>query len=330
MNEYAPRESLEGVVRQEVQHAEALNALVDRGGTKLAVPMMVDLLGHPTIRKLVVLGQPTAGKSTLIGQMIEVCRRVSEQTQENINVNITMYETHLKRLQTDTGISSEDPKYPWARLNWDIAREVSVRLDDHGGRSVRFVEIPGVGRKGQGVRDRAVSAFNRLAWISQSSDSHDTMFLYLIADPRAQRKAIHLRTAIPDLPDHQVVPYLSENLDIVVAGMDDSPNPGSEIKEIISRAAREEHINDIRREVKEITIGWTVATSQEAKEMPKPIASDSELSFTMRSDMRDEFGYMEQVFYREMGLSEQFARVGYNYIRRGTITWYPRLVPTPV
>lgn len=239
-----------------LQNVEMLDGLVDIHGEPVGRVIVGSLLWDPGISRLLIMGQPSAGKSTLLSQIDHCLGELAPLFGVPLERAVTYYDDLLREASR-----RKPPDPDTLAFNQRLVREI---LDPGSGRwtelyavegyspkRVVLAEVPAVGYTQP--KDRGVSAFETLA-----KETNDTLFLYVVAHPLSQRAGVDARFTVVVFPQRDVVGVLKRHHNIIIEapGIDDVEALGRKIKTAFGWAARGKHIEAILEEMGRQFLQW--------------------------------------------------------------------------
>lgn len=221
-----------------------LNGLVDIYGRPVGRHVITTLVLDPAIKRLVIMGQPGAGKTTTLSQIDELIYILLKDNSVPSRRAVCLYDDALwmaarQKQQADTPEFNtslvENIRNP-KRSRWlNIYSE-----NDTPQKEIVLAEIPAVGYGGQ--KDRGVSAVETLA-----RETEDTFFLYLVAHPLSQLNALAARFTVAIAPEENIVEILAKKHNIIIeTGRGYDPKVlGRRIKNAVRWTAKAKHVKTI-------------------------------------------------------------------------------------
>lgn len=321
-----------------------LNNLSSFNGELIGGAIAERIVIDPSINTVVLFGEPGAGKSTIQSQLVESINRLAA-------AEIPMYFVRYEDAMAQTEDQTRLPRRWWSNreylrmstnLTYAIDSQNSSRLSEP--RSLLFVET--VSLVAEDGLDRAVTTLAILARQQGLLEKPNTLFLGIIADPRAQKRAGLIRGEINDIEDGDVIDYLRERYHLVISGIDGSADGGSKVKRIIQRQAIIERMYEISRQVLLRAFSWLSTSENEQLASNIWLPQETNLldpaAVSLNQDMIDptralldyyrfKTAYMEYYMRREfLRLPESYAMIIHNpFNPEKTIHWDVTSLITP-
>lgn len=255
--------------KAETLNVELLDGLVGIRGEPVG-DVIVRRLLCADINRVLVMGQPSAGKSTVVSQIDHSLGKLAKLFKVPLAIAVIHYDDLLK-----TASRRKPPDPDTAAFNERLTREIlqppSKRWTEvystEGSLPKRVVlaEVPAVGYSQP--KDRGVSAFETLA-----RETDDTLFLYVVAHPLSQRAGADARFIAAVCPSRDVVRVLRQNNIIIEApGIDDEEALGRRIKATFRWSAKARHITAILAEMARQFVRWHYSNGELADEIAERV-----------------------------------------------------------
>lgn len=342
--ESAPHESVLSPERYPV----ASRVIEMRRGEQVGSEIL-DRINSPETSRVVVLGEPGNGKTTLVSELLAASDNLNSLTGSHSRIDVFFYDKFLAREQSEVKIPFDEWDPPqWFRFNWKMHERLSRARNRSGRHGLQVIELPGVGYTRN--KNRGVTCMELLARES-SQRENDTLFLFMVRNRAIQDKAARIRGAVRDIPSIEVADFLARN-NVFIKGVEEGRRGGEKIKKLFSKMGKDVHIDAIRREESNKANSWmekNIAVSNDLLSgiTPVPLVTPEDLESDIASvtghnaDFYRSYAsrqiemymdeavrnaaYMEHVFEVELGVPpENFYLLGNPYMRDPTYIDFSR------
>ncbi|MBI2622225.1 hypothetical protein HYW66_01150 [Candidatus Microgenomates bacterium] len=258
---------------------EVLRGALDTTGRFIGADLAASLLFSPHINRLVVLGPPAAGKSTLLDQLRKLLIITAQTRQIPLVIKTAAYEDVRERRQD----------FHTPEFNEELFREIlhpvksAIVYPGQQPKEIHLNEIPA-----SGSADVGKTVVSRLA---QGGD--DAIFVRVIAHPVTQRKTISMREAVISLRPGDVIRTLKEQFhyEIAIPARSNSVATGIKIQKLFSKMADGEIIRRVQREVGNIAWQWQFGSAY-PNYVGKIILPLDYLTSVMSQVLEEEFSFL--------------------------------------
>ena len=191
-------------------------------------------------KRLVVMGEPGSGKTTLIGEVVSAI----EESGRKVNRIVSFYDEHLAGAELRWGLRDEWTPEIWKAFNVQMYKD---------SRNASFVEFPAVGKKDP--KDRGVTAFEMMAKDAADGIGPDTVFIFVTCNRFLQAWSGLLRQHILDQAPEDVLSELAK-FNLQAKGIPGGDKGGVLIQGLFRRMGQAEHMRIIRDEERDEIGEW--------------------------------------------------------------------------
>lgn len=302
---------------------EVLYGLTNIAGKKMGEHILETIMDTPSIRRVIVFGEPGSNKTTVIGQLAHELRRRSQTT---LNVDLLYYDDVFKDMKSPENLG---PREMWGEREWELfSDELYSRIEDKTPRDegekregILLVENVAVG-----TVDRGFGALSRIADETRRQDQFqfDTYFIGLVPDARSQERAGTMRKVIAQTKNSQVIPRLKSEYNIIPVSRErDIVKLGKRIKEIFAKMGPQDKIEEISQEVMDEAMrilefedqGRTVFQSVLLPPSAKELDTIEQQKYLMKA-------YYMKTLRAKLELPADRAVAVFSPYRKDTIHWY--------
>lgn len=217
----------------------------------------------PETARVIVLGEPGNGKTTMLGELLGAARSLSDTLGTHSTVDTFFYDSFLARNQRRLKVPYDEwTPEQWQEFNEKMHKHLGGKRRSADSHALQVIELPGVGYTTN--RNRGITCMELLAQDS-SENNNDTLFLFLVRNRSVQEKAGRIRGAVSDMRDENVISFLARN-GVYIHGVDDGSKGGRQIKRLFRKMGQTRHIEAIRREQNSKTINWMDSNHEDAEE----------------------------------------------------------------
>lgn len=203
------------VIPREEQLVRILYGLVNvETGQKIGKSIADTILTNPSIRRVVVVGEPGVHKSTVIENLAYELKRRGK-----ILSGFIFYDDVLAQTERQLGSREGWSDDGWHELSRNMLKAIGQTVDtSQEQRQVQIVEIMGMSK--EGGKDRAVTALQTLAEQSRDEDPDElsTIFVAIAPTSKSQRKTMMLRRAIQHVEARDVLSFLDNEFNMFYIG----------------------------------------------------------------------------------------------------------------
>ncbi|OGY08432.1 MAG: hypothetical protein A2782_02095 [Candidatus Blackburnbacteria bacterium RIFCSPHIGHO2_01_FULL_43_15b] len=248
--------------------SEVLYALADIEGSLVGSSIVSAVLGLPTVKRVIIFGEPGANKSTVLGQLI---REVTVLSGGKIAPTTVMFDEVIKSCVEEFGHHSGWDGQVWDEVSRRLQEKIETPSQDiyPSRREVKFIEVVAVHKKGA-IRDRGAKVlkyFSNLA-LKEPVNAPETIFIAIVADPRSQEQTGKLREATFKTSDKDVVKMWEGRFGIIAEGLQGMlpENAGKVLKFLVSRMAKAVDILRTRTEMYEAAVDYLIGMEPEKRQ----------------------------------------------------------------
>ncbi len=191
-------------------------------------------------KRLVVMGEPGSGKTTLIGEVIDAL----ETSGRKVNRSVSFYDEHLAKAEQQWSARDEWTPEIWKAFNEQMYQDLG---------NANFVEFPAVGKKDP--RDRGVTTFEMMAQDAADGIGPDTVFMFVTCNRFLQMWSGLLRQHILEQAPENVLSELAK-FNLQTKGIPAGDKGGVLIQGLFRRMGQLEHMKTIRGEELEKIGAW--------------------------------------------------------------------------
>lgn len=299
-------------------------------GTRVVKEILAPIFKNPQINTLYVVGQPTSGKTTIIGQYLEALEDIAQKV--NIPLEIKTVFFDKAQAKAEEKIRSKFKNKPnskaWDKKDWQVLEKIL-----HSSISKPHL-IKKIGKETKNRKKKIVTTIETpyiLYWEKENygrkiferltKKLKKAFFIYVVSDLKTMDKTNKMRSAIAglskksrQLPSKNLVKIIERDYNTLLIGFDNSKKSGDEIKKIVNRMAPREAVLKVKEKTEEMINDWQKDIIRGAKYLDLVILPPQYQSLPKEEQWlyKRDAAYMLYVLREELALPTYRAKVVYN------------------
>lgn len=203
------------IIPREERLVRVLYGLVDvETGQRVGRSIADTILAKPSIRRVIVIGEPGVHKSTMIENLAYELKRRGK-----ISSQLVFYDDLLAETENELGSREGWGDEDWHKLSKNILKAIGpISAIQQDPRQVQIIEIMGMSK--EGGKDRAVTALQTLAneVREESPTELSTLFVAIAPTHKGQQKTMMIRRSIQHVSDAEVFDFLDNQFNMFYIG----------------------------------------------------------------------------------------------------------------